>query len=118
MKRTIKLSPLIVLVIAAIYLLITVSVTDVFLVKWHIAGLVLLAIAIAAQIFHEKYGYWITALLLIIGTFSFAALTPTIFYFGIGAIHFDPLFLLTTILFATVHRREIPDWIHEIRTSK
>ena len=118
MNRIIKLSPLIVLLIAAVYLLITVSVTDASLVKWHIIGLVLLAITITTQISHEKYGYWMTAFLLIMGTFSFAALTPTIFYFGIGPIHFDPLFLLTTILFTVVHRREIPDWIHEIRTSK
>jgi hypothetical protein len=117
MNKIIKLSPLIVLLIA-IYLLITVSMTDVSLVKWHIVGLVLLAIAITIQIFHEKYGYWLTAFLLIIGTFSFAALTPIIFYFGIGSIRFDPLFLLTSILFAIVHRRDIPDWIQEIRTSK
>ena len=116
-EKIIKLSPLIVLLVATIHLLITILVTDITLVKWHIVGLVFLGIATTTQIFNEKYGYWMTAMLLVFGTFSFAALTPWIFTFGIGPIQFDLLFLPTTILFIIVHRNEIPDWIQELRTG-
>jgi hypothetical protein len=116
-EKIIKSTPLIVLLVATAYLLITVLTTDITLVKWHIVGLVFLGIATTAQMFNEKYGYWMTAMLLIFGTFSFAALTPWIFTFGIGPVQFDLLFLPTTILFIIVHRNEIPDWIHELRTD-
>jgi hypothetical protein len=88
-----KLSPLIILLVTTLYLLGTVLLTNIALNKWHIVGLVLLGIATTTQIFDEKYGYWMTALLLIFGTFSFAALTPSIFTFGIGALEFDLFFL-------------------------
>lgn len=91
-KKIIKLSPLIVLVLAAVCLLVTVLMTNIILIKWHIVGMGFLAIATITQIIHEKYGYWMTLLPLISGTFSFAALTPMIFLFGIGVIQFDPSF--------------------------
>src|SRR5687767_3872222 len=116
-EKIMKLSPLVVLLVATVHLLITVLVTNITLVKWHIVGLVFLGIATTAQIFNEKYGYWVTALLLIFGTFSFAALTPWIFTFGIGPVQFDLLFVPTTILFVIVHRNEIPDWIHELKSD-
>ena len=117
-EKIIKLSPLIVLLIATAHLLITVLTTDIALDKWHIFALVFLGIVTTTQVFNEKYGYWLTAMLLIFGTFSFAALTPSIFTFRIGPVHFDLLFLPTLILFVIVHRNEIPDWIHEVRTEK
>ena len=116
-EKLIKLSPLIVLLIASAHLLITVFTTDITLIKWHIIGLIFLGIATTTQIFNEKYGYWMTAMLLMFGTFSFAALTPWIFTFGIGPVQFDLLFLPTMILYVIVHRNEIPDWIHELRTG-
>jgi hypothetical protein len=111
LQKTIKLSPLIILLIATVYLLISVIATNVVLVKGHIVGLILIAIAITAQFFDDKYGYWLTGFLLIVTTFSFAAFTPTIYSLGIGPAKIDPLGFLTAIVYAIVHRRDIPNWI-------
>jgi hypothetical protein len=97
-NKIVRLLPLIVLLIAATCLLITILITDITLIKGHIVGLVFLTIATTIQIFNEKYRYWLTAMLLIFGTFSFAALTPSIVTIGIGIIQIDLLFLPTLIL--------------------
>lgn len=117
-KKIVNLLPLIMLLAAAIYLLLSVLISNVVLVKWHIVGLVFLAIATTAQVFNARYGYFFTALLLIFGTFSFAALTPWIVTFGIGPIQFDLFFVLATLVFVVVHRNQIPDWIRELRSDK
>ena len=114
-KRIIKLLPLIILIIATAILLITVTITDTSLVKYHIVGLVLLAIAITTQIFNEKMGYQFTGGVLLIGTFAFAAFTPTIFTFNISIVSIDLLCFPTLIIYIFVHRNELPDWIEELR---
>jgi hypothetical protein len=114
-KRIIKLLPLFILIIATAILIITVMTTDTSLVKYHIVGLVLLAIAITTQIFNEKIGYQVTGGMLLIGTFTFAAFTPTIFTFNISILKIDLLCFPTLIIYIYVHRNELPAWITELR---
>lgn len=116
-KKLIKLLPLIMMWIAMVCLLLSMSIWSVALVKSHIVGLVFLAIATTTQVFNTKYGYFMTGLLLVIGTFSFAALTPWIVTFGIGPVKFDIFFVLTTLVFVVIHRNEIPDWIRELKSD-
>jgi hypothetical protein len=117
-QRMLKLFPLIILTTATLYLLLRVFTTNVALDKFNTVAFVFLGIAIVTQIFNEKYGYWITGFLLILGMFSLAAFTPTIYYFKMGIIQLDLFSLPTLILFLVLHRKELPDWIHEILTSK
>ena len=119
MKKSIlvKLLPLIFLVITTIYLLVTIAMTNTVLMNSHVIGLVLLGMVIVTQIFSMKYGYWSTAFLLLLGTFSIASFTPTIFYFRIGVIKIDLVVLFISIIFSIVHSKEIPDWLNELRGS-
>jgi hypothetical protein len=117
-EKIIKLSPLIVLLVATAYLVITILTTDTALVSGILLDLYFLESWRLRQTFNEKYGYWMTAFLLMLATFSFAAFTPTIYFIRIGIIKIDPLGFFTTILFIIVHRKQIPNWILELRADE
>lgn len=112
--KIIRLLPLIILLVATVVLLISILTNTVLLMQEHIVGLVLLSIAVTSQILNERIGYQVTGGLLLIGTFAFAAFTPTIytFYFRAGAlkVSFDYLCLVTLLIYIFVHRNELPKW--------
>jgi hypothetical protein len=114
-KKIIKLLPMLIIVAAATWLLVKVAFTETSLMNKHIVGLVLLAVTITTQLFNEKYGYWVTGLLLTIGTFSFATFTPSVYSFHLGRLSFDLLCLPTLVLFLFIHRNEILYWVREIK---
>jgi hypothetical protein len=113
-NKVIKLLPLLCLVIAAIILLFTGMVTNVVLMKEHILGIVLLAIAVTIQAFNTTMGYQATGLVLLISTFSFAAYTATIWTIGIGFITVDLFSTSVFLLYIVIHRNQLLDWILDL----
>ena len=117
-SKIIKLIPLIVLILATIVLLISAITGTIVLMKQHIIGLALLAIAGLVQALNGKTGYQITGVILLIGAFAFAAFTPTIytFYFRIASlkISFDYFCIATLFIYIFIHRKELPVWISEL----
>ena len=117
-SKIVKLLPLIILLASTLVLLLSVLTNEVLLMKQHIVGLVLLGIALIAQVINERIGYQVTGGLLLIGTFAFAAYTPAIYTFYLRAgslkVSFDYLCLVTLVIYIFVHRKEIPEWISSL----
>ncbi|WP_160711360.1 hypothetical protein [Chitinophaga solisilvae] len=112
-ERFVKLLPLIVVVLTAIYLLFSVWQNRIVLQKPHIAGLVALNIVIIVQIINEKAGYYLTLFMLALGTLSAIAFTPTIFTFYIGLFSLDLFCLPVLLIFLVIHRRLVADIFRE-----
>jgi hypothetical protein len=115
--RIVKLLPLAILVGSIVIVLISVLNSEIILINQQIIGLSLLSINLLVQFYNEKIGYQLTGLLLLLGTLTFAAFTPSIYtvYFKISElkISFDYFCFAILILYIFVHRNELLIWIGE-----
>ncbi len=106
--------PLIILYGFSVYLLSTVLLTDIALVRHHYIGFILLGVSTASFILKFPTGHLITGLTLIIGTFANASFTTSVQTFTlklIFSIDFSWPYLLLLVLFVIINHKALPTWL-------